>query len=128
MAYTRGNLAVKQNTQQQRKSAPQQVKETTTVVTRRKELPTREKLLYLMSVIVCVVIAGLLISRYADIYQVNRNISSNNSQLSDYKLSVTELKLKKEKLSESVVERAKTEGYVMPTTDPIRVSRNGDGQ
>ncbi|MXO80411.1 hypothetical protein GRP75_21955, partial [Paenibacillus sp. OT2-17] len=62
MAYTRGNLAVKERARQEQVQQ-QRYRETTKVVTRRRELPIREKLLYLLTLVACIVIAGMLISR-----------------------------------------------------------------
>jgi cell division protein FtsL len=50
------------------------VRETRKIVYRSKTLPTQEKLLYLFAVAVLVVAAGVILWRYAQIYQMNANI------------------------------------------------------
>lgn len=123
MAYTRGNLAVKQKEEQQR-SSQQRYRETTKVVTRRRELPIREKLLYLTTIVVCVVVAGFLIGRYAQLYQLNTSIHRADVAISTLNTSIAELQIEKEKLENQVLPKAKELGYIEPTQLPIRVKQN----
>ncbi|MFB5266204.1 hypothetical protein ACE41H_05310 [Paenibacillus enshidis] len=119
MAYTRGSLAVKEKVQQQ---VPQRrYRETTKVVTRRKELPIREKLLYLATVLVLVAVMVMLAGRYAQIYQLGASIHSKEIAISELKTSNAELKVQKERLENQIVTAAKEQGYIEPTKEPIRV-------
>lgn len=72
-AYIQGNLAINPK-QEQRKSERVKVRETTKVVYRKPTLPTQEKLLYLFTVVVLVLAAGVILFRYAQIYQMNASI------------------------------------------------------
>lgn len=66
-----GNLAVEEKrSQQQHEEAVDNRK----VVYRASRLPIQEKLLYLFVVLICVVVAGVVIWRYAQIYQMNTKI------------------------------------------------------
>ncbi|MGZ9585059.1 cell division protein FtsL [Paenibacillus marinisediminis] len=71
MAYVRGNLAVQPKRQPQRE---ERYRETAKTVVRKSNLSGREKVLYLMTIIFCVAIAIVLIGRYTEIYNTNRNI------------------------------------------------------
>ncbi|MEX1030339.1 MAG: cell division protein FtsL [Paenibacillaceae bacterium] len=74
--YYEGNLAISQ------KKKPQVTyKETRRVVRRKKTIPTQEKLLYLFTIIVCVIVAGLVIFRYAQIYEVNAKLQQMEQQI-----------------------------------------------
>ncbi|MFD2333907.1 cell division protein FtsL [Cohnella sp. GCM10020058] len=84
-----GNLAVREERQpeqkkQQRTAAPQ-----TASYVRRKSIPVGEKLLYLLTVFVCVTVAGLILYRNAGLYEMNRNIQKITS---DYETSADQTK------------------------------------
>lgn len=72
-AYIQGNLAVNAKPEQ-RKAERVKIRETTKVVYRKPTLPTQEKLLYLFTVAVLVLAAGVILFRYAQIYQMNASI------------------------------------------------------
>ncbi|MCG7383270.1 hypothetical protein [Paenibacillus sp. ACRRY] len=111
MAYTRGNLAVKEKATQERVTQ-QRYKETTKVVTRRTGLPAREKFLYLMTLIVCIVIGGALMWRYAHIYDLNKQAQSTLSETREAEKTIADLQVEKEKLNNLVIENARKLGYV----------------
>ena len=123
-AYMHGNLAVEQRTEtkvQQRT----QVKETTKPnLTRRKTLPLQEKLLYLFTVAICVVVAGLIIWRYAQIYEMNTNIRAIEQQIAKLEAENSILKQKVDALSDPrrMLEKAKEYGFEVP--DPNQVKTN----
>ncbi len=121
MAYTRGNLAV------QEKPADKVVRkyrQTTKVVVRRAQLPVQEKMLYLGTVLLCIVIAGIVLWRYSYIYEVNKNIQNMASTTASLQKQITQNDLRKHLLENQVVERATALGYIQPVdTDPIQVSR-----
>jgi cell division protein FtsL len=68
-AYIQGNLAIDKNPRHK-----VTIKETRKVVVRHKSLPVQEKMLYLFTVLLCVIVAGVIIWRYAQIYQMNANM------------------------------------------------------
>ncbi len=74
--YYEGNLAINQ-----KKKPKVTYKETKRIVKRKKAIPTQEKLLYLFTIIVCVLVAGLVIFRYAQIYEVNAKIQQMEQQI-----------------------------------------------
>ncbi|MCM3205968.1 hypothetical protein [Paenibacillus illinoisensis] len=111
MAYTRGNLAVKEKATQE-PVTQQRYKETTKVVTRRTGLPAREKFLYLMTLIVCIVIGGALMWRYAHIYDLNKQAQSTLSETREAEKTIADLQVEKERLNNLVIENARKLGYV----------------
>jgi cell division protein FtsL len=95
-AYIQGNLAL-----DQKRSTPSpkiKIKETTKVVYRNKSLPTQEKMLYLFTVVLCVIVAGVIIWRYAAIYQMNANILKMQNEIREMQAQNSALKQEVEKL------------------------------
>ena len=116
MAYTRGNLAVKPKPVERVSPG---YREQTKVVTRRTFIPMKEKMLYLLTVLICVAIASLVIWRYAHIYDLNKQSQRMNSAIRTNKLEISKLELKKQTLKETIVETAIKEGYVLPSEQSI---------
>ena len=114
MAYTRGNLAVKEKASQQRVTQ-QRYKETTKVVTRRTGLPAREKFLYLLTLVAVIVVGGVMMSRYAQIYDLNKQAQSTLSEVRDAEKTIADLQVEREKLNNLVIEHARELGYVEAT-------------
>ncbi|WP_145151103.1 hypothetical protein [Paenibacillus xylanexedens] len=111
MAYTRGNLAVKEKASQERVTQ-QRYKETTKVVTRRTGLPAREKILYLITLVAVILVGGALMSRYAQIYDLNKQAQSTISDIKGYEKTIADLQVEKETLNNQVIDNAKQLGYV----------------
>ncbi|PQP80521.1 hypothetical protein C0Q44_27525 [Paenibacillus sp. PCH8] len=111
MAYTRGNLAVKEKASQERVTQ-QRYKETTKVVTRRTGLPGREKFLYLITLVAVIVVGGALMSRYAQIYDLNKQAQSTITEVGKYEKIIADLQVEREKLNNLVIENARELGYV----------------
>jgi cell division protein FtsL len=96
-AYIQGNLALDQK--QNRKQAPKvKIKETTKVVYRNKSIPVQEKILYLFTVLLCVIVAGVIIWRYAAIYQMNTHILQMQKDIRTIQAENSALKQEVEKL------------------------------
>ncbi|MDF2935188.1 MAG: ftsL [Paenibacillaceae bacterium] len=120
-AYIRGNLAV-----EERQTSPERVKikETRRVVYRTSRLPTQEKLLYLFTVLLCALVAGVVIWRYAQIYQMNTRIHDVEREISRLEADNNALK---EKLSRMIdptqyMDEAAKKGLVrIPEADFVRV-------
>ncbi|WP_339305035.1 hypothetical protein NST33_21800 [Paenibacillus sp. FSL L8-0435] len=124
MAYTRGNLAVKEKASQERVTQ-QRYKETTKVVTRRTGLPAREKILYLITLVAVILVGGALMSRYAHIYDLNKQAQSTISDIKGYEKTIADLQVEKETLNNQVIENAKQLGYVEASgKDVIYVPRS----
>lgn len=92
-----GNLATQQP---QRPEKKVRIKETKKVVVRSKTLPVQEKLLYLFTVVVCVMVAGLIIWRYAQIYEMNQNILAMEQRIKQIEAQNVILKQQVDKLSD----------------------------
>jgi len=125
MAYY-GNLALKPERKPQ--ETKQQARQRDTVV-RRRQLPIGEKLLYLFTIVVCATVAGLIIYRYAEIYQINRQIQDVNKAYETTSGQLKELQREVERLSDpqKIIDEAKKLGYVQ--LDPnrgITISDNGN--
>lgn len=119
-AYMHGNLATEQKSTQQKVK----MKETKKVVYRSKALPLQEKLLYLFTVGICVVVAGLIIWRYALIYEMNANIKSIEQKIAKLEAENSILKQKVDGLSDPrrLEEEAKKLGYSVPGDNQIKAA------
>jgi cell division protein FtsL len=105
--YYEGNLAISQ------KKKPQVTyKETKRIVKRKKAIPTQEKLLYLFMIIVCVLVAGLVIFRYAQIYEVNAKLHQMEQQIQQLESENDTLELEVNLLQDPkrLIEKAKQLG------------------
>lgn len=127
MAYVNGNLAL------QPKRKPQQgqvVRETKKVLIKRKALPVQEKLLYLFTVLVCVVVAGVIIFRYAQIYDMNLRIKQLNTEYQTMTVEMADLKKQVEMLSdpERIRKLAETQGMVSSLDGGITVKKGDNGR
>jgi cell division protein FtsL len=117
MAYY-GNLAL----QPQRKpeQTPKGAQEREKVL-RRRPLPIGEKLLYLFTLVVCAIVAGFIVYRYAEIYQMNREIQEINRQYEQKAEQLKELQREAERLSDPkrIIDEAKNK-LGMVQLDPSR--------
>jgi len=87
LAYQNGNLAL----QPKRKPEEQVYREKRTVVVKRKSLPVQEKLLWLFTIIVGVLIAGVIIFRYAEVYKMNLEIRNLTNEYNEMSVEMKEL-------------------------------------
>ncbi|MEF3310355.1 septum formation initiator family protein [Paenibacillus sp. GYB004] len=87
-AYINGNLAIERKPVKKPKGQDQKK-----VVVKRKSIPVQEKLLYLFTVIVCVVVAGVIIWRYAQIYELNTRIQKIESEVKALQIENNKLKM-----------------------------------
>lgn len=121
-AYIHGNLAVEERT-----SKKVRVREKRRVVYRPKALPMQEKLLYLLTMVICVVLAGLIIWRYAQIYEVNTKIQKIENQIEMLQNENKKLKLEVNRLQDPkrLIEKAKELGLRPSNENEIReISRD----
>lgn len=127
MAYVRGNLAVQPK---RRPQVEERYRETTKTVVRKAQLSGREKLLYLMTVVLCVTVAVVLIARYADIYSQNREVQKiiSTTQTLTKEISVAEAQ-RQALLDWSAIEKIALEhGLVWPEkVDDIKVQKLSSG-
>lgn len=120
MAYSRGNLAVKEKSAQ-RSHPSQRYRETTKVVTRRSTLPVREKLLYMVTIIFCVAVMAGLLWQNVTLYSIKRQMFNLNTDIQAMSAEIKELSIKKEKLEEKIPEEAAKLGYVEPEEEGFHV-------
>lgn len=125
MAYTNGNLALKP----QRKPQPP-VEEKKRIVVKRKTLPMQEKLMYLSTIILCVAVAGLIIFRYAQIYDLNLQIKKMNSEHQALSVEMEVLQRQVETLSnpERIKEMAESLGMVGTSDNGITIKTDAQMQ
>jgi cell division protein FtsL len=105
--YYQGNLALDETRKQQ--NSYKEVKRT---VKRRKPIPTQEKLLYLFTILVCVVIAGFVIFRYAQIYEVNAKLQQmeKDIQMLENENNTMQLEVNQLANPDRLIDRAKQLG------------------
>ncbi|MEJ8304252.1 hypothetical protein [Saccharibacillus sacchari] len=121
MAQTRGNLAIREREKQQ---TSQQYRQKTTVVTRRVELPMREKMLYLASVLVAVALCSIVAWRYVHIYDLNHQIASVQSETNQINKDIAQAQRDQQELRQDIVPKALALGLVQATeNEPIFVDR-----
>ena len=127
-AYIHGNLA----TQERQKSGGRvKIKETRKVVYRTRQLPLQEKLLYLFTVCLCVVVAGAIIWRYAQIYQMNTQIHSIEKRITQLEAENSSLKeeLSKRQDPELLKDDALAQGLnLVEESNFVRVPKKQGGQ
>ncbi|KRE35164.1 cell division initiation protein [Paenibacillus sp. Soil522] len=125
MAYVNGNLALQPKRKQDQQTV---IKETKRLVKTRKSLPVQEKLLYMFTVLMCVVVAGVIIFRYAQIYDMNLQIKKLNSDYQTMNIEMEDLKKQVEMLSdpERIRKLAETQGMVSSLEDGITVNTGDD--
>jgi cell division protein FtsL len=99
MAYY-GNLALRPERVQEEKVQKTQTTHRSKVVTRRRSIPIGEKLLYLFTIAVVVFIAGFIVFRYAQIYQINGEIQAKNKTFEQTSQQMKELQREVERLSD----------------------------
>ncbi|MFC6331369.1 cell division protein FtsL [Paenibacillus septentrionalis] len=123
MAYHYGNLAVKPKRKQQEEYV---IRETRKKVVKRKSIPVGEKLLYLMTVLVCVIVASIIISRYADIYNINLHIKQVNSEMQSMQLDVQQLEREVQTLNdpERIRKYAESQGMYSSLESGIVVKKS----
>ncbi|XID95331.1 cell division protein FtsL [Paenibacillaceae bacterium WGS1546] len=93
---------------------------------RRRAIPIGEKLLYLLTIGLVVLIAGFIIFRYAQIYQINSQLQSTNKAYNQETEQTKELQKEVERLSDPnrIKDIAKSNGYVPLSGDRIVASKD----
>lgn len=118
MAYMHGNLAMKPNKRPEQEAYAREVRKK---VVRRRPLPVPEKLLYLFTIVVCVMAASVIIFRYAEIYRMNLEIRELTQRYEELNVQIKELERKVETLSDpnEITEKAIELGMVYPEFDDV---------
>ncbi|MVO99374.1 cell division protein FtsL [Paenibacillus lutrae] len=124
--YIQGNLAEKSTSSTQRVT----VRETKKVIVKNKQLPVGEKLLYLMLVLICVLIASGIVGRYTSIYQLNSSIKETKTEIAKVQADNDASKQEIEKLKdpERLEALAKQKGLKPADDAQVRQVVPGTGQ
>lgn len=111
-----GNLAVKE-IHREEKVIPKKSR----TVTRKAVIPAGEKLLYLCAIIFCVVVAGAVIFKYAQIYEINTKIHELESEMQMLHKENQTLKLEVRKMQEPkrLLEEGKKLGFAPSEEDVV---------
>src|SRR5690606_27705802 len=96
--------------------------------TRRRALPVGEKLLYMLTVALLVAVAGVVIYRYAEIYQLNRTIQELKVEHERMMTQVKELQREVERLKDPsrIAEEASRQGFIRIDSRGIAVVTDSD--
>jgi cell division protein FtsL len=126
MAYY-GNLALRPERVQEERVQPKQTTQKSKV-TRRRSIPIGEKLLYMFTIAVVVIIAGFVIFRNAQIYQINGEIQAKNKTYQQTSELMKELQREVERLSvpKLIVEKAIAQGMRPIANNGITVTSKED--
>lgn len=113
-----GSLAVEEH-YEPRKTV--KIKKTRKVVVRKHQVPAREKLFYLFAIMICVVIAGTIILRHAQIYEVNTKIQHIEKEIERLEMQNKALVLDVRKLQEpsKLYEIGVELGFVQPADHAV---------
>lgn len=127
-AYIHGNLATQERYEQKNNNVN---RETRRVVRVKHRLSAREKLLYLFTILICVVATGTIIYHYAQIYEVNTKIQNIEKEIAileqeNQSLMLTVRKLQDPKRLNEIgvqmgfvpVEEVKISQFVAPAITP----------
>lgn len=122
MAYY-GNLALRPESVQEEKVQPRRSTQPAKVI-RTRSIPLGEKLLYLLTIVLVVIISGFIILRYAQIYQINGQIQTTNKTYEQTTEQNKELQREVERLSDpgKIKEKALELGY-QPISGGITASK-----
>ncbi|CAM3531745.1 cell division protein FtsL [Paenibacillus lupini] len=120
MAYINGNLAM------QPKRKPDQrpvIRETKRIVVKRKPIPVKEKLLYMFTVVFCVIVLGVIVNQYAKNYDMRVQIKQMNNQYAVMNIDMKELQKQVEMLGdpERIRKMAETQGMASTEQPDIMV-------
>ncbi|MFC4305638.1 cell division protein FtsL [Cohnella boryungensis] len=126
MAYY-GNLALRpepKEEQQVKKNVRNQT--VTQKVARRRSIPIGEKLLYLLAIGVVVFVAGLIIFRYAQIYQINGQLQETTKAFNQATEQTKELQAEVERMKDPnrIKKIAQERGYVPIEGNSIVASKD----
>lgn len=126
MAYTNGNLAL------QPKRKPEQLpsyREKKTKVTKRKPLPTRDKLIILMTIVLVFSTLAFINYRYNQIYSMNYQAKEASKALGKLEVEIGELRkvVETESSPEKIAEKAKGLGMIPSPGNDIIVDNSATG-
>ncbi len=98
VSYVHGSAALDERSRQQQRVVYREKKKK---VYKRSVVTPQEKLLWMFGVIVCVVVAGAILFRYAQIYEINTRIQQMEQEIRRIELENSTLKLEVAKLQDN---------------------------
>lgn len=109
VSYVHGSAALEERKEQRVVYREQRKK-----VYRRSIVTPQEKLLWMVGVILCVVVAGAILFRYAQIYEINTRIQQMEQEIRAIEIENSTLKLEVAKLQDNkrLMEIGKELGYI----------------
>ncbi|RKP55263.1 cell division protein FtsL [Cohnella endophytica] len=132
MAYY-GNLALRPERVEEQRAQPavrqqQQQQSIKSKVTKRRSIPIGEKLLYLFSIALVVFVAGFVIFRYAQIYQINGQVQASTKAYTQATEKAKELQQQIDQLSASsrITKWAEEHGFERQTDNKVKVKVKDD--
>jgi cell division protein FtsL len=125
MSYYQGNLALKQESVMHK-----QTRQTTRTVQTTKTLPKKEKMLYLISLAVCGLIASLVILNNAAVYQTNLDLQQKKQAIKELNQANAILQVQIRSLQEPkrLQEMGKMLGYTTQGADQTQLVQSGSVQ
>ncbi len=127
VAYIHGNLAVDDRNSRNRKHSMQQQRRN---VNRKKAvIPAQEKILYMVAVLACVIVSVVIVSRYAQIYELNTQIKQIKNEMRQLEQDNSKLKIEMSRLGgmEQMQQTGEDNGMHMASDDQmIKISINNN--
>jgi cell division protein FtsL len=117
--HVHGNLALEEQVNREQTVRVREIKRK---VYRKKAIPAQEKLLYLFTVVLCVIVAGTIIWRYAQIYEMNTEIHTIETQIKKLQAENDILKQQWNKANDPERLRLEAEKTGLSQIDPDSVS------
>jgi cell division protein FtsL len=117
--YVHGNLAMEEQINQEKTVKVREIKRK---VYRKKIIPVQEKLLYLFTVVLCVIVAGTIIWRYAQIYEMNTEIHTIETQIKTLQAENDILKQQWNKANDPERLRVEAEQMGLAQIDPDQIT------
>lgn len=116
--YVQGSLALKEQPQQKQTRTIRKVKQQMPQRKTKPSIPLGEKMIYLIAILVCVGVAGLILWQYAQIYEVNTRIQKVEYEISLLEKDNNVLQLEGQRLQEPkrLLDLGKALGFV-PTSE-----------
>lgn len=121
MAYINGNLAMQPKRKPDQKTV---VRETKKIVVKRKSIPVQEKLLYMFTVVFCVIVLGVIVNQYAKNYDMRVQIKQMKNEAATMSIDMKELQKQVEMLNdpERIRKMAETQGMASAEQPDIMVN------
>lgn len=121
-AYYHGNLALEEKVYPNRI-----VQQTSKKVIKKKNISPKEKLIYIFSILLFVIVGGILLSRVAQAYENNYQIQQIKIQMNKLEQDNNLMQLQISELSapERIIDIAKNQLGMVPNSSQVNIVENG---